>query len=46
MPTYDYDCPDCGGFDAFRVLSQRNEPTACPDCGDLAPVFPAPPYSQ
>ncbi|WP_439520995.1 FmdB family zinc ribbon protein, partial [Hydrogenophaga sp.] len=26
MPTYDYDCPSCGGFDAFRPLSERNEP--------------------
>lgn len=33
MPTYDYDCPSCGGFDAFRSLSERNEPVACPDCG-------------
>ena len=33
MPTYDYDCPGCGGFDAFRTLAQRNEPAACPDCG-------------
>jgi putative FmdB family regulatory protein len=37
MPTYDYDCPSCGGFDAFRSLSQRNEPAACPDCGTAAP---------
>lgn len=33
MPTYDYDCTSCGGFDAFRALSERNEPAACPDCG-------------
>ena len=33
MPTYDYACPSCGGFDAFRSLSERNEPAACPDCG-------------
>ncbi len=33
MPTYDYACPECGGFEAFRSLSQRNEPAACPDCG-------------
>ncbi len=33
MPTYDYDCPDCGGFDAFRSLAQRNEPVECPACG-------------
>jgi putative FmdB family regulatory protein len=33
MPTYDYACPACGGFDAFRTLAQRNEPLPCPDCG-------------
>lgn len=33
MPTYDYDCPGCGGFEAIRGISARNEPAACPDCG-------------
>ncbi len=37
MPTYDYDCNSCGGFDAFRSLSERNEPAACPDCGSASP---------
>lgn len=37
MPTYDYDCPSCGGFDAFRPLSERNEPAACPDCATASP---------
>lgn len=37
MPTYDYDCPDCGGFEALRGLAQRNEPCACPDCGTVSP---------
>lgn len=32
MPTYDYVCPNCGGFDAFRSLAQRNEDIVCPDC--------------
>jgi putative FmdB family regulatory protein len=36
MPTYDYHCPDCGGFDAFRTVAARNEPTACPGCGAAA----------
>jgi len=36
MPTYDYGCGDCGGFDAFRPLAQRNEPCACPACGSAA----------
>lgn len=33
MPTYDYSCPQCGGFDAFRTLAARNEAANCPDCG-------------
>lgn len=37
MPTYDYACPGCGGFDAFRSLAQRNEPVDCPDCGTASP---------
>jgi putative FmdB family regulatory protein len=37
MPTYDYACGDCGGFDAFRPLAERNEPAACPDCGAASP---------
>jgi putative FmdB family regulatory protein len=36
MPTYDYACPDCGGFDAFRHLGDRNQPAECPDCGALS----------
>ena len=32
MPTYDYACEHCGGFDALRSLSQRDEPAACPHC--------------
>jgi putative FmdB family regulatory protein len=37
MPTYDYDCRRCGGFDAIRSLRERNEPAACPDCGEGSP---------
>jgi len=33
MPTYDYACAQCGGFDAFRTLAARNEAATCPDCG-------------
>jgi putative FmdB family regulatory protein len=25
MPTYDYACGRCGGFDALRRVSQRDE---------------------
>ncbi|HEU4458332.1 MAG TPA: FmdB family zinc ribbon protein [Methylibium sp.] len=44
MPTYDYACAACGGFDAFRALAARNEPAACPGCGAAAPrVFASAP---
>lgn len=33
MPTYDYACPTCGGFDAFRTVASRDDPAACPQCG-------------
>jgi putative FmdB family regulatory protein len=37
MPTYDYACARCGGFDALRTLARRNEPADCPQCGAAAP---------
>lgn len=37
MPTYDYACEQCGGFEAFRTLASRNEPADCPDCGSASP---------
>ena len=44
MPTYDYACPACGGFEAIRTLARRDEPAACPDCGaDSARVLVAAP---
>ena len=36
MPTYDYDCPQCGSFDALRSVSMRNQAAACPACGGPA----------
>ena len=33
MPTYDYACPQCGGFEAFRTVNARNDAALCPDCG-------------
>ena len=36
MPTYDYRCADCGGFDALRSVAQRDLPLPCPDCGAAA----------
>ncbi|HEV7913589.1 MAG TPA: zinc ribbon domain-containing protein [Albitalea sp.] len=44
MPTYDYACAGCGGFDAFRSLHERNDPARCPACGASAPrVFASAP---
>jgi len=44
MPTYDYDCGRCGGFDAIRTLAQRDAPADCPACGAASPrVFVAAP---
>ncbi len=36
MPTYDYDCPQCGVFDALRAMSQRHQCAPCPHCGEAA----------
>jgi putative FmdB family regulatory protein len=44
MPTYDYACGRCGGFDAIRALAQRDQPAECPDCGTASPrVFASAP---
>lgn len=44
MPTYDYACAGCGGFDALRCLAERDRPAPCPDCGSpAARVFVAAP---
>jgi putative FmdB family regulatory protein len=37
LPTYEYACDACGGFDALRPIAQRNEPCACPACGASSP---------
>lgn len=37
MPTYDYECPDCGGFDLYRSLARRNDPAECPACSTMSP---------
>ncbi len=36
MPTYDYACDGCGGFEAFRPLAARNEPAPCPHCRQMS----------
>lgn len=45
MPTYDYACGHCGGFEALRPSGLRDEPAACPDCGSASPrVLSAAPH--
>jgi putative FmdB family regulatory protein len=33
MPTYDYECAACGGFEAVRRIAERDAACACPGCG-------------
>jgi len=37
MPTYDYECADCGSFSAFRRMSEYRDPQPCPACGTASP---------
>jgi len=32
MPLYDYHCPECGTFRAWRSMREAREPAPCPDC--------------
>jgi putative FmdB family regulatory protein len=32
MPLYDYRCPTCGSFRAFRPMRESSFPVACPIC--------------
>lgn len=37
MPVYDYDCPQCGPFEALVPMSRCADPCACPACASSAP---------
>jgi putative FmdB family regulatory protein len=37
MPTYDYECADCGPFSEIRPMAEFEMPQPCPDCGQEAP---------
>jgi putative FmdB family regulatory protein len=37
MPTYDYECPDCGPFSDVRPMAEFDRPQPCPDCAQPAP---------
>ncbi len=32
MPTYDYECADCGPFSEVRPMAEFDRPQPCPDC--------------
>jgi putative FmdB family regulatory protein len=32
MPTYEYQCDDCGVFDSRRTIAERDVPASCPVC--------------
>ncbi|SAK63138.1 FmdB family regulatory protein [Caballeronia temeraria] len=36
MPVYDYECADCGAFEAVRRIAERDDPAVCPQCGATA----------
>ncbi|MBN3767859.1 FmdB family zinc ribbon protein [Burkholderia sp. Ac-20365] len=36
MPVYDYECAECGAFEAVRRIADRDEPAGCPRCGTSA----------
>jgi putative FmdB family regulatory protein len=37
MPTYEYECTDCGPFNEVRPMAEYDRPQPCPDCGHEAP---------
>ena len=37
MPTYEYECEDCGPFNEVRPMAEFDKPQPCPDCAQLAP---------
>ncbi len=36
MPVYNYACQDCGEFELFRSIEDRNAAACCPSCHGLA----------
>jgi putative FmdB family regulatory protein len=37
MPTYEYECADCGPFTEVHPMAEFDRPQPCPDCTTLAP---------
>ncbi|QUH01479.1 zinc ribbon domain-containing protein [Saccharopolyspora erythraea] len=43
MATYEYDCPDCGRFDAHEPIGTAADTHECPGCrGQARRIFSAP----
>jgi putative FmdB family regulatory protein len=43
MPTYDYSCRTCGGFEIWRDHREAGAPLPCPSCGsETKRLFSAP----
>ena len=36
MPLYEYECPDCGPFTAWRAMAESGAPVACARCAGLS----------
>ncbi|QKD84634.1 zinc ribbon domain-containing protein [Thermoleptolyngbya sichuanensis A183] len=43
MPLYEFRCPECGVFDQWRSLDERNLPAECPTCQQPAQRIFSPP---
>ena len=37
MPTYEYECADCGPFAEVHPMAEFDQPQPCPDCNQPAP---------
>ena len=37
MPTYEYECADCGPFTEVHPMAEFDRPQPCPDCATPAP---------
>jgi putative FmdB family regulatory protein len=37
MPTYEYECADCGPFSQMVPMAAYDQDQACPDCGAASP---------
>lgn len=44
MPSYEYECADCGWFEASRPIAESAAPHACPECEQPAPRGLASPH--